>query len=133
MEVKKVLKRIDLIYPELSYQIVGILFEVYKQIGSGYQEKYYQKIIAIEFKNCGLNYKEQVATPIIYKENKIGNYFLDFLINNKIILELKKGDKFSQKNIKQVYGYLKATGLKLGIIANFTKEGVKFKRILNII
>ncbi|MFH1894448.1 MAG: GxxExxY protein [Patescibacteria group bacterium] len=133
MKAKTELKRNDLVYPDLSYQIIGILFEIYKQIGSGYQEKYYQKIVAAELKNCNLNYKEQVPTPIIYKGNKIGVYFLDFLIENKIILELKRGDKFSQKYIEQVYAYLKATGLKLGIIAAFTRNGVKSKRIVNII
>lgn len=67
-----------------------------------------------------------------YKGAIVGNYFLDFLIENKIVLELKKGDRFSKKDIEQVYAYLKVTGLKLGIIANFTGKGVKFKRIVNI-
>ncbi|MDP3697182.1 MAG: GxxExxY protein [Candidatus Taylorbacteria bacterium] len=129
---KPELKRKDLIYPELSYQIVGILFEIYKQLGSGYQEKYYQKAIAIELKRCGLKYKEQVSTPFSYKGEKIGNYFLDFLIEDKIILEIKKDKSFSQKNIEQTLGYLKASNLQLGILSNFTKEGLKFKRILNI-
>jgi len=63
----------------------------------------------------------------------VGNYFLDFVIENKIVLELKKCNRISQKHIEQVYAYLKATDLKLEIIANFTKEGVKFKRIVNLI
>ena len=126
------LKREDLIYPELSYQIIGILFEIYKELGSGYQERYYQKVVATELKRCGLKFKEQVSVPLIYKGQRIGNYFLDFLIEEKIILEIKRGERLSGKNIEQVYAYLKAANLKLGIIANFTKEGVKFKRILNI-
>jgi len=132
MQNKPLLKRNDLVYPDLCYQIVGILFEIYKQLGNGYQEKYYQKILALEFKKCGLSYKEQVLAPLVYKGNKIGNYLLDFVIEGKIVLELKKGEKFSRKNIEQIYAYLKTTGLKLGIIANFTKDGVRFKRIVNI-
>jgi GxxExxY protein len=132
MQKSPKLKRKDLIYPELCYQIIGILFEIYREFGSGYQEKYYQKLTALEFKRCGLDYKEQVAIPLIYKGNRIGNYFLDFLIENKVVLELKRGEKFSRKNIEQIYSYLKATGLKLGIIANFTKSGVRFKRIVNL-
>lgn len=126
------LKRKDLIYPELSYQIVGILFEIFKQLGSSYQEKYYQKAIAIELKRCGLKYKEQVSISLDYKGEKIGNYFLDFLIEDKIILEIKKDKNFSRKNIEQVMAYLNAFNLKLGILANFTKDGLKFKRILNL-
>ena len=132
MENVPKLKRNDLIYPDLCYQIVGIIFEIYKQLGGGYQKKYYQKIVAAELRNCELVYKEQVLVPLIYKGNRIGNYFLDFIIDNKIVLELKKGEKFSQKNIEQVYAYLKAADLKLGIIANFTKKGVIFKRIVNL-
>jgi GxxExxY protein len=130
--MKTELKRKDILYPELSYQIIGILFEVFKELGSGYQEKYYQKAIATELKRCGLEYKEQVSTSLNYKGEKIGNYFLDFLIEDKIVLEIKKDRHFSRKNIEQVYAYLKAFNLKLGILANFTSEGLKFKRILNI-
>jgi len=132
MKNRPLLKRNDLVYPNLCYQIIGILFEIYKQLGSGYQEKYYQRIVAIELSKNGLSYQEQIMVPLVYKGNKIGAYFLDFMINNKIVLELKKGDNFSQKHIEQVYAYLKATNLKLGIIANFGKKGVKFKRIINL-
>lgn len=58
-----VLKRNDLVYPELSYQIIGILFEVFKQLGPGYKEKFYQKIVALEFDGCGLKYKKEI--PVI--------------------------------------------------------------------
>ena len=126
------LKRQDLMYPELSYQIIGILFNVYNELGGGCHEKYYQKAVAIGLKECGLIFKEQVYTPVSFKEIKIGNYYLDFLIEDKIVLEIKKGEKFTKKNIEQIYSYLKATNLKLGIIANFTKNRLISKRILNI-
>jgi len=132
MKINPQLRRNDLVYPELCYQTIGILFEIYRQLGSGYQEKYYQKIVAMELKKCGLHYGEQVLASLFYKGEKIGNYFLDFVIENKIVLELKKGERFSRKYIEQLYSYLKATGLKLGIIATFTKNGVKFKRIVNL-
>jgi GxxExxY protein len=62
----------------------------------------------------------------------IGRYFLDFLVDNKIVVEIKKGDYFSKKNIEQVKAYLKVTNLKLAVLVNFTSSGVKFLRILNI-
>ncbi len=131
--VKTELKRKDLVYPEMSYNIVGALFEVYKELGSGYREKYYQRAVAIELKKRGLHFKEQVAIPLSYKEIQLGKCFLDFLVENKIVLEIKKDEKFSKKHIDQVCSYLKASNLKLGLLANFTKDGVKFKRLLNII
>lgn len=63
---------------------------------------------------------------------KLGKYFIDFLVENKIVLEIKKGNRFSRRDIEQVYAYLKLTNLKLGIIANFTNNGIKFKRIINL-
>lgn len=130
--MKRVLKRNDLIYPELSYTIIGILFEVYNAIGPGRKERYYQKSISLALKTAGVYFKEQVNSPLIFKGEKVGDYFLDFLIENKIILEIKSGDKFLKQNINQVYSYLKTENLKLGILANFTKEGLKSRRILNL-
>jgi GxxExxY protein len=130
VKMKKVIKK-DLIYPELSYQIIGILFEVYNQLGSGYHEKYYQRAIATELKRCSLSFREQVFIPLRFKKDIIGRQYLDFLIEGKVILEIKKGDRFSKRNIEQVLNYLKATGLKLGILANFGSKELKFKRIIN--
>ncbi|QQG42635.1 MAG: GxxExxY protein [Candidatus Giovannonibacteria bacterium] len=131
MNTKKEI-RTDLIYPELSYKIIGILFDVYNQLGYGYQEKYYEKATAAALKLAGLNYKEQYLVPLKFKDEKIGNYFLDFLVDDKVVLELKRGERVAKSNIDQIYAYLIATGLKLGILAQFTPSGIKFRRILNI-
>ena len=130
--MRKLLRRKDLIFPELSYTIIGILFEVYNNLGPGYKEKYYQKAIATFLQNMGIPFKEQVHCPIIFKDNNVGHCYLDFLIANKVILEIKSGEKFLKQNIRQIYSYLKTKNLKLGILANFTKEGLKFRRILNL-
>ena len=132
MGTKTQLRREDIIYPELSYEIIGALFEVYRELGSGYREKYYQNAVAIQLKKQKIKFQEQLFVPLYFKNEKIGNLFMDFLIENKIVLELKKDEKFSSKHIEQVYSYLKAKKIKLGIIANFAKDGVKYKRILNL-
>ena len=124
--------KIKVVYPELSYKIVGILFEVYNQLGPGYQEKYYQRAIEAAFKTNKLTFKKQLSLDINFNNVKIGKYFLDFLVEDKIVLEIKKGNYFPKKNIEQVYAYLKLTGLKLAILANFTSNGIKFRRILNL-
>lgn len=120
------------IYAELSYRIVGILYDVYNEIGYGHKEKYYQNAISYVFKEANIKFQEQVYIPLNYKDKKIGKYYLYFLIDDKIILEIKVGSLFKRQNLDQVISYLKAQKLKLGIIANFTREGVKFRRILNI-
>ena len=120
-----------IIYKELSYQIVGILFEVYNDLGYGYQEKYYERAIAKYLIVAKLEFKRQAPYKIAVKDEIIGRYYIDFTVENKIVLEIKKGNYFSKRNIDQVKGYLKATGMKLAILANFTPNGVKFFRVLN--
>lgn len=132
MDRTKQLVKKDLIYPELSYKIVGILFDVYNELGGGYREKYYQKAVSLSLKKEKILFKEQVHAPLIYKGVSIGSNYLDFLIENKVILEIKAGENFLRKNITQVYSYLKINNLNLGILANFTKTGLRSKRILNI-
>src|SRR5579863_8819208 len=131
MFIKNKIRNGDLLYPELSYKIIGTLFDVYNKMGYGYQERYYQKAISEKLKENNIAFKEQYPVEIMLDESKIGKYFLDFLIEDKIILEIKKVDKFLKSNITQTYGYLKSTKLELGILANFTRTGVQYKRIVN--
>lgn len=126
------LRRKDIIYSELSYNINGALFNVFKELGYGHLEKVYQKAISLMLKKIGLKFNEQVLTKIEFNGEIIGKYFLDFLIEDKIILEIKQGNYFSKSHIEQIHNYLKANKLKLGLLANFTMNGVKIKRIVNI-
>ncbi|MCX6741285.1 MAG: GxxExxY protein [Candidatus Parcubacteria bacterium] len=122
----------QLIYPELSYQIIGILFEVHNRLGGSFQDKYYQRAVAATLREKGLDIKEQIYLPIQFISNQLGNYRPDFIIENKIILEIKRGDHFSRANIEQVIGYLKVAKLPLGVLANFTTKNLKYRRILNL-
>jgi GxxExxY protein len=127
------LTRKDLIYPELSYQIMGVLFKVASEMGYGYKEKSYQNAIENEFKDLGIKYDRELSVRITYKGKSVGIVFYDFLIEDKIVLEVKVRDYFSVRDIRQLYSYLKAKNLKLGILAHFTKSGVKYKRVLNLV
>ena len=121
-----------IVYPELSYQIIGMLFEVWNGIGYSHKEKYIQSAIAKIFRENKIDFQEQIKIDLKFKDEKIGHYFFDLLIGNKIILEIKRREYFSKHDIDQVYSYLKTSGLKLGIIVCFSSRGIKFKRILNI-
>lgn len=120
-----------LVYPELSYKIVGVFFTVYNSLGYGYQEKYYQRAISRELERAGLKYKKEQKTVIKYKGKIIGRYFIDFVVEDKIVVEIKIANDFYMRDLNQVLGYLKSLGLKLGILFIFTKAGLKFKRIVN--
>ena len=120
-----------LIHGELSYKIIGVLFRVFNKLGYGYQEKYYQRAVALELNEEKLNYIREKEVKLNYRDEIIGKYFLDFIVDNKIILELKVVNFFHEQDIKQILSYLKASGLKLGILAIITKDGIKYKRIAN--
>lgn len=120
------------IYKELSYKIIGAIFEVYNELGYGFKERYYEDAIAKEFENNNISYKRQLPCELKYKNEVIGNFRLDFLVEDKIVIELKQGNFYSKNNFTQVLQYLKTTGFKLAILVNITQQGVKFKRVLNI-
>ncbi len=127
--------RVDLIHRDECYKIVGILYKVYKELGGDLLEKHYQKAVAIALKEAGIKNTEQFPVKLYYNNEFIGIYFVDFLVelnSAKIVLEIKKHENYGLKNIKQVSEYLKSLNLELGILANFTKTGVKYKRIVNL-
>lgn len=126
-----VVRRKDLLLPELSFKINGVLFDIQHQLGGGHHEKYFQKAVAVGLEDKNLKFKEQVYVPLIYKDEIVGKYFLDFLIEDKIILELKRGQFIPANIIKQTKQYLIALNLQLAIIACFTYSGVIIKRIIN--
>ena len=128
----EILQKQDLLYPELSYIVTGILFDVYNELGPGHQEKYYQKAVAVGLKNKKILYEEQYYVPMKYAGQTVGKYFLDFLIEGKIVLELKRGLYIPQKVIFQTKQYLTTLQLQLGMVAIFTGNGVVVKRVLNL-
>ncbi|MBI2075572.1 MAG: GxxExxY protein [Candidatus Harrisonbacteria bacterium] len=121
----------ELIYPELSYKIVGAAFNVYNNLGWGHDEKTYQRALAIELEKAGLNYEREKFVSIDYNGEKIAKKFLDFLVDNIIIVELKIVPKLGYVHINQVVSYLKGTNMKLAIVIYFLQDGVRFKRIVN--
>lgn len=120
------------VHEELSYKINGVLFDVHNNLGPGLKEKVYQKAVAAGFANAGIPFEEQVHGTLRYKDLQVGSYFLDFLVNGCVVVELKVGDRFSRDHIQQVYEYLKVYALELGILATFSSTGVKIKRIVNL-
>jgi len=121
----------ELIYPELSYILMGILFEVHNKLGTKYQEKHYQRAIEIKLKELKISYQKEAKVDINFGKEKIGKLFVDFVVDNKIVLEIKKIPKITEDHIKQVLLYLNTLNLKLGIIANFQHQKLEYIRVLN--
>lgn len=120
----------EIIYPELSYKIMGIIFSIYNRLGGGYQEKVYQHAIKQELIFNQIPFLEQVKTDIHYNGRPIMRYYLDFIIDHKIVLELKIAPTFSSRDVMQVLNYLKQSSLELGILVSLNKDKVIYKRLL---
>jgi GxxExxY protein len=125
------LRKTDLIYPELSYAILGCAFDVHNQIGPGQLEKTYQKAFRAAFASRNIPVQEQVYYPVVFQGEVVGKNYFDFLVDARIIVEIKKGALFSRANIEQVSRYLQSSGLKLAILINFGVHGVSSKRVVN--
>lgn len=121
----------DLIYPELSYKIVGCAFEVFNSLGPGQREIYYQKALTIAFKEAKLKFNEQIYYPLTFKNKVIGRNYLDYLVEEKIIVEIKASGHFSKAHFEQVLNYLTISKLKLAILINFGPNEVSYKRVVN--
>jgi GxxExxY protein len=119
------------IYKELSHKIVGAAFEVYNTVGFGMPEKYIQAAYAEELKTQGLKFEREFYLNLKYHDKTLTKHYADFKVEEKVIVELKIRPHLGYVHIKQVEAYLIASGCKLAIILYFTKDGVKFRRVLS--
>ena len=109
-----------ILYKEESYAIQGAVFEVYREIGCGFLEAVYQECLAREFRLRSIPFAAQTELSISYKGEKIlQTYRADFVCYGKIIVELKAIKEVSNEHRAQVFNYLKASGMKLGMLVNF--------------
>jgi GxxExxY protein len=124
------LSKTSIIYPELSYEIMGVIFEVHKELGPGFLESIYEKALIDEFSRKGLKVETQKVIDIIYKNKKVGVHRLDMVVEDKIVIEIKTVERFAINHKAQLTSYLKASGFKLGILVNFAKSKVEYYRVL---
>ena len=119
-----------LIYPKESYDITGCLMDVHRELGCGFLEAVYQEALAIEFKKAGIPFKREVSLKINYKGVTLTKeYVADFVCYDKIIIELKAVSQIADIHKSQVKNYLKATGYRLGILANFGSTSLETARV----
>ena len=119
----------DVLYPELSYQVMQATYQVHNQLGPGFSEDIYEAALVIELETQGIAFERQKQIQIYYKDKYVGTYRLDLVIEQKIIIELKAVSAMHDVYKAQLRSYLCATGLQLGILINFGDERVKSERI----
>jgi len=110
---------------------MGLLFEVHNKLGTKYQEKHYQRALEIKLKDLNVPYIRERKINVNFENQVLGEFYADFVIDDKIILELKKVWAITQDDVKQVLRYLDATNLDLAIIANFKHQRLEYRRVVN--
>lgn len=119
----------EILFSALSYAIIGAAMEVHRILGPGFLEAVYQAALEHELTLRGIPFEHQKQLPVVYKDQLIGVYIADLVIDGKVILELKAVSRLTPAHEAQAHHYLTATGLHLAILLNFGAESLQQKRI----
>jgi|SRR5436190_660626 len=118
-------------YSELTGKIIGCAMEVHRQLGNGFQEVIYQRALEIEMHEQHISYEREYEMPIYYKGKNIGTRRVDFLVEEKISVELKALIQLEDVHMAQAINYLEAYNLEIGLLLNFGAKSLQFKRLIN--
>ncbi|MBM6992333.1 MAG: GxxExxY protein [Prevotella sp.] len=122
----------ELLYKELTYQINGAAMEVHRTLGCGFLEKVYQEAFAIALAEKGIKFQREKSIPVFFHGHQLGTpYICDFLVDDKIIVELKAVQALEPIHQAQLLNYLKASGMKIGLLYNFNDTSLHPVRLLN--
>jgi GxxExxY protein len=121
----------QVIYPELSYTLMKIAFEIHNMLGPGFTENIYQAAFVHELKSQQIIFDQQKPIQVIYKGIVLGDYRLDLLVEQKVIVELKAVSALNGLFKEQVLSYLKASGYHLGLLLNFGSKRLEHVRIIH--
>ena len=117
-------------HKELTYQIIAAAFEVHNVLGYGFLENVYEKSLVKELNSKGVKAESQTSINVRYKGEEVGFYYADVIVNDEIILELKAVENLNKAHEAQLLNYLKATNKKIGMLINFGKDKVEYKRFI---
>jgi len=117
-------KELDPKTNQLSFDIIGCAIEVHKVLGAGLLESVYEEALCIEFEARSIPYERQKEIGIEYKDHIVGKGFIDILVDERIVVELKSVERFAPFHVAQVMTYLRMTNTRLGLLINFNADMV---------
>jgi GxxExxY protein len=119
-------------YEEITEKIIGCAMSVHSFLGNGFQEVIYQRALSIEFRNVGLKFEREQEQKIYYRDfpESIGTRRVDFLVDEKILVEIKAISELNDIHLAQILNYLTAYKLEVGLLINFGEKSLKFKRLI---
>ena len=125
------MKTNKVLFKELSYKVIGMAFNIHSELGPGLLENVYEKAFCLELKYCNIPFSSQQHFPVYYRNELIGNYIADIIVNNSIILELKAVKELNPFMEAQVINYLKISGIQVGYLINFNSLRLTWKGYVN--
>lgn len=119
----------ELRHSEITQQIIAAAIRVHRELGPGFLESIYEEALAVEFALSGIQFIRQHPVPLFYRDHQIGEHRLDFLVDGKIVVELKAISQLEDIHFATGRSYLKATGLQDGLLFNFATTPLTIKRV----
>jgi GxxExxY protein len=119
------------LYEDLTYKLRGVFFKVYNTLGPGFREKIYHRAVVKELKEENIPFETEKRVNVKYDNEILGYDKLDLVVDNRVLLELKATNEMHSIFENQILAYLKASGLKLGLLVNFGKKKLEIKRYIN--
>ena len=118
-------------YEEITERILASAFDVCNELGSGFLESVYEKSLLIALRQNGLSAESQVSIDVDFRDQNVGHFVADIIVENKVLIELKTVDRLVSKHIAQILNYLKATGVEVGLLINFGNSKLEYRRLNN--
>lgn len=118
-------------YSDITGAIIGSAMEVHSKLGNGFPEVIYQRSLTIEFQAKGISYNREMSMPLYYRGKSVGKRRVDFLVEEKVLVELKAVSEINETHYNQILNYLTAFQLEIGLLINFGENSLKFKRFIN--
>ena len=118
-------------YSEVTGVVIGCAMEVHSTLGVGFQEVVYQRALRYEMERQGLSFAREEDMPIFYKGRQVGTRRVDFLVEGKVVVELKAVSGLDNVHLAQAINYLEAFGLEVGLLINFGATKLEFRRVVN--
>ncbi|WP_424337407.1 GxxExxY protein [Hydrogenispora ethanolica] len=119
-----------LIHDTLTHQIIGCAMRVHSKLGNGFTEAVYQRCMVIEFRKAGLAFEKEREQTIYYDDVEVGTRRVDFLVEGKVLVELKAIARLEEVHLAQALNYLEAFKLGTGLLINFGAKSLEFKRLI---
>ena len=116
-------------HAELTRAIIGCFYDVYNELGFGFIESVYERSLCIALRAKGFEVHQQIAIPVWFRGNQVGDFDADVMVNRLVLLELKTGRAIEKAHLGQLMNYLKATEIEVGLVLNFGPKA-EFKRVV---